>query len=398
MRPYALFFLPIAALAAEADAVSLARDIRARHMPHGTILDPVYTPSGEIASYSRCGDSAIWTGNFLAGESFRYSVSRSPEALDNVRAALAGIKTLFDVTGYGLLARCAFPADSPYAAALASEESGHGVYPGTIDGRPWQWIGETSRDQYLGVYFGLTVAWNLVPDPAIRQSIRDLTVQSTDHLRNHAWLITMPDGTIATTFLGFAHQQLAILKLAKRIDPGRFQSAYNSLATAGAIEALIPLAIDARDEHHSYFKFNLDYITYYCLLNTSDNFWVGWNYHNGYRILRGATDTHGDAFFDLIDRAVNGPASSRDARIRSNLDQWLTRPRRDEWIDLRGRYRACGEDQACDPIPVAQRVRTDFLWQRSPFLLYGGGSGTIEAAGIDYTLPYWMARYYRVLP
>jgi len=42
-------------------------------------------------------------------------------------------------------------------------------------------------------------------------------------------------------------------------------------------------------------------------------------------------------------------------------------------------------------------VRTDFLWQRSPFLLVGGGYGTIEGAGLDYILPYWMARYYEVL-
>jgi hypothetical protein len=37
-------------------------------------------------------------------------------------------------------------------------------------------------------------------------------------------------------------------------------------------------------------------------------------------------------------------------------------------------------------------VNTDFLWQRSPFLLYGGGFGTIETAAIDYILSYWMAR------
>ena len=53
---------------------------------------------------------------------------------------------------------------------------------------------------------------------------------------------------------------------------------------------------------------------------------------------------------------------------------------------------ACGDDRACNPIPVNDRVNTDFLWQRSPFLLLGGGAGTIETAGIDYILPYWMAR------
>jgi uncharacterized protein (TIGR03437 family) len=40
------------------------------------------------------------------------------------------------------------------------------------------------------------------------------------------------------------------------------------------------------------------------------------------------------------------------------------------------------------------RPPTDFLWQRSPFQLAVGGAGIIESAGIDYILPYWMARYY----
>jgi uncharacterized protein (TIGR03437 family) len=37
------------------------------------------------------------------------------------------------------------------------------------------------------------------------------------------------------------------------------------------------------------------------------------------------------------------------------------------------------------------------LWQRDPFQLSGGGNGFIEGAGIDYILPYWMARYYGVI-
>lgn len=41
-----------------------------------------------------------------------------------------------------------------------------------------------------------------------------------------------------------------------------------------------------------------------------------------------------------------------------------------------------------------QRVNTDFLWQRSPFQLYGGGEGLTETAAIDYILPYWMSRWY----
>jgi len=82
------------------------------------------------------------------------------------------------------------------------------------------------------------------------------------------------------------------------------------------------------------------------------------------------------------------------------LDQWLRRPsRRDNFLDWRNdpRYPSCGENKACQPIPIVDRIRDDFIWQRSPFLLFGGGTGKIENAGIDYILPYWMARHYGVI-
>src|SRR5207253_305378 len=65
-------------------------------------------------------------------------------------------------------------------------------------------------------------------------------------------------------------------------------------------------------------------------------------------------------------------------------------------VDVSGMVPVCG-NQACQPVPVPLRPPTDFLWQRNPFQLMGGLFGTIEGAGIDYILPYWMARYYGVL-
>src|SRR5207342_49638 len=111
-----------------------------------------------------------------------------------------------------------------------------------------------------------------------------------------------------------------------------------------------------------------------------------------YDLLRRTTDDHGNAHFNMIDRALKGPDARRDAETVDLLDQWLERPERDEWRDWRNnpKYPACSDDSACNPIPVIDRICTDFLWQRSPFLLWGGGYGTIESAGVDYLLPYWM--------
>jgi uncharacterized protein (TIGR03437 family) len=142
----------------------------------------------------------------------------------------------------------------------------------------------------------------------------------------------------------------------------------------------------------SYFKFNLDYMTFYNLVRLQDN---GSN-RAAYLIARNFTASHQNAFFNLIDRALRGPDSSRDAETRSLLDQWLQRSRRDFSVDLSKTVAVCG-DEACQPVPVPMRPPTDFLWQRDPFQLSGGGSGVVESPGVDYILPYWMARYYGVI-
>src|SRR5438128_210104 len=54
------------AYAAEADALAISANIQARHIPSDSvsIIDPVYASgaSNQIVGYTRCGDSALWTG------------------------------------------------------------------------------------------------------------------------------------------------------------------------------------------------------------------------------------------------------------------------------------------------------------------------------------------------
>ena len=142
----------------------------------------------------------------------------------------------------------------------------------------------------------------------------------------------------------------------------------------------------------SYFKFNLDYMSFYHLVRLQDN---GDN-RSAYMTVRNYTASHQNAFFNMIDRALRGPDAARDAETRALLDQWLLRPRRDVTVDVSSKVAVCGS-AACQPVPVALRPPATFLWEVDPFHLTGGGSGIIENAGVDYILPYWMARYYGVI-
>jgi hypothetical protein len=144
----------------QSDALAIEATIQARHLPFGGILDPIFaTPSSQaITGYTRCGDSALWTGHYLAAESYRYQVSGDPAALVNAQGALAYLKTLVDVTGTDLLARCIVPINSNYAASITSQESANGIHESGDN----YWIGDTSRDEYIGVFFGLSVAYDLL--------------------------------------------------------------------------------------------------------------------------------------------------------------------------------------------------------------------------------------------
>jgi hypothetical protein len=385
----------------ENDAVAISNNIQQRHLPYGTIIDPVFASpvSDQIVGYTRAADSLIWTGHYLAGESFRYRVTGSPEALENVRRAIAGIRALNDITGTNLMARCLIPVDSPYAPGIIAEEGHHGIYRNILNGREYYWIGNTSRDQYSGAFFGLGVAYDLVENAEIRSEIRPLVTRMLDFLIAHGWFVVMPDGSVGATFITNPDQRLSFLIVGRRVNSSRFGPIYENERLLNIATVGTAIYYDLLNDHTSYFKFNLDTINLYNLIRLEGNFIFRASYMQVYDTLRRTTDDHGNAHFNMIDRALKGANARRDAETRDLLQQWLQRPRRDLYRDWRGdpRYPACGDDRACGPIAVVDRVNTDFLWQRSPFLLYGGGGGAIETAGIDYILPYWMARYYGVI-
>src|SRR5206468_6361271 len=183
---------------------------------------------------------AIWTGHYLAAESFRYKVTRAPESLANVLSAERGIRALEDVTGTDLLARCVVQVDSPWAPGIAQEEAPNGVYLGNLNRTGYFWIGNTSRDQYSGVMFGLGVAYDMVDDPLVRTEVAALITRLVDFLRHNNWAIVMPDGRISTIFLGRADQQLCFLQIARHVNSSRFSTAYTTSEFLGSFETLAP--------------------------------------------------------------------------------------------------------------------------------------------------------------
>ena len=375
------FLLNVSSYAGEADALTISANIQARHLPFGTVLDPVFAASNsdQIVGYTRCGDSALWTGAYLAAEAFRYKVTQSADALKNVKSALAGLTALSDVTGDNRLARCMVAADSPYAVGIASEEASNTIHQAP----PWIWVDNTSRDQIVGAFFGLGAAFDMIDDDAVKSGIGNLATRLIGFVSRHQW---SPNDDITSTFELRPEQLQMLLQVARHVNPANTVSGPFLVPPVGTA-----VGFDV-DNNDSYFKFNLDYMAFYNLVRLQDNA----DNRGAYRTVRTYTASHQNAFFDIIDRALTAADAARDSETRTLLDQWLQRPRRDMIVDLSKTVPVCGS-AACQPVPVPLRPPTDFLWQRSPFQLSGGLYGTIEGAGIDYILPYWMARYYGVI-
>jgi hypothetical protein len=405
MALVACLALPAASASAAGPADKLERKakqadriIKRRHLPYGTIFDPRFesTTSKRIIGYTHAGDSAIWTGHYIAAQALRYAVTRSGKSRTQVRRTLVAVERLIDVTGSEILARSTAPIGSEWEAAIREGNPDH-LYTGTLAGVDHLWHGNTSRDQYSGIFFGLSLVWEHFPQPSIRDQAAELVTRLLEKLLSSNWTLVMPDGKVSTTFLQRPDQQLAFLQIGRQVNPARFAGTYESYRNRLGTLVSVPISLETTDPHGSYFKFNLDAINLLHLIRLEDTNFYSNLWTNVWRTLYGTVGPHGNAHFAAIDRWIEGPDADRDAAIVQMLLDWLKRPRRDVGSDVSGRYPACDDNRACDPVPVVDRPTTDFLWQRSPFVLAGGGDGRVEGPALDLTLPYWMARYLEIL-
>ena len=108
---------------------------------------------------------------------------------------------------------------------------------------------------------------------------------------------------------------------------------------------------------------------------------------------------HLNAWFAAAFVSATGAISDAKARatVQGCLVDFPVPPRWDKSIDHSTRTDlrfeiSSGTKWAKYSLPVAERVPSDFIWQRSPFQLKGGSDAALAYPGLDFLLPYWMAR------
>jgi hypothetical protein len=206
---------------------------------------------------------------------------------------------------------------------------GVSLLPSTIEpvGEVWRGLGSggtglggdcttdhpVSRDQYIGIFYGLYAAYQFVATADVQAWAAGHITALLGYLLPSWNLPLPPSNAVCTSYLGAFDHQLALLRIGASVNPQAFQATYQHYAAASAVTWLCVwvTALDPLDE--GYYKFNLSHAAISPLLLAEGDAGLRQNYRQAYDILRYATAHHRNAYFNLVRILVELPADRQAA-------------------------------------------------------------------------------------
>lgn len=166
------------------------KQVRERHIRYGFNSSLGGMEKGNFNT-GRLGDSdndGLWTSMYLGGEAFRYAVTGSEEALQNVRESLDAMERLFTINSL-----TGFPSRSyarrGYINQLSDPERWqHASHP------DWDWKATTSSDEAIGHAFVYGVIAEIVDDKEVKEQAIRLIDAMMQHIVDNDWYLIDYDG------------------------------------------------------------------------------------------------------------------------------------------------------------------------------------------------------------
>ncbi len=421
------------------------------HLPHDMIVNTVFNSSAEGGSpiaYTVTYDSAEWTGHFLMAEAHRYAVyvkegnyTLANDTLQTINNTLRGVDKILHVSGNGGMARYAWPiADYPGDPYNIQDEN---HYLGTWMGEDYVFEDDTSRDMHNGIIMGLGFTYLLVNDTEIRSTVKRLVEDLLDYFLANGWLYMDPDDDPNGTDLnaGFwlfgtaGIWTLAYLKVGTLVNPDKYGSIYDDYAIERDYVHRSAFPFMSRTNIvQAYYGLLLDWEVLFILLMLEENPSLRNIYLDYISVLYDYTKYDRNALFNTMWLAINGinrtTADAAEAIIIGDVEDCLSRYY-NVTQRLPGRAIHLENDAVKDPTSVKWveffeegvgsilypfweeiyqfevvakyaltpdlRPQDDFLWSRPPYWFEQEGDGTMEGPGVDYTVVYWLSRYYNLI-
>ncbi len=174
---------------------------RLRHIRYGMTASPSFKNAGDVSSgsYSDTDNDGLWTSLYLAGELFRYAVTKSEDAKLNAYEAFEGMERLTDITGLDGFPSRSYERDG-YEVGLGSngfsEEwrkewvKKNGRIWRLTDDKNWRWKSSTSSDESCGHFFVYALFAELAPDKEWRdRAVHQIKIQMDHIIRNDWYLV-----------------------------------------------------------------------------------------------------------------------------------------------------------------------------------------------------------------
>jgi len=461
-------------------------------MLYGGVGNARYSDPGTYANViglGGLGDSAIWTGTYLAAEALRLRATGAADARANVIDLVETLHLWFNVTGQpGLLARYVAPAGGGHPVALydldCAAVRAHCDVP--YGGQSYDYLGHISRDQYQGVMLGYALAYEALgaEDESTRALIRQDVVEFVGELmteRSVPIAITyngspIPAFSVTMRFTILAPDEMTNGELQLIVDTNNTEASEmygfqefipnlrDVLGQMPVIGGLVPdlprsgsgvmlasffrvgmVVTDGVVGYESDHAAMVDYYENHSGQGGNVNDWLAiaslWLYNGTcggsyyannivaepmYNLARLETDPalsaviqndvlHGrlwaehqgtkNPFFYFM-YAANYPGA--DASIApagaAQLAGFPPPPRIKVPVDLVSDPQYQPHEAGCTDqvdhtmaVDVADRVVSDFIWQRHPWGLSDGGDLAQTFPGIDYLAAYWFGRHHGYL-
>ncbi|HMF34662.1 MAG TPA: hypothetical protein VKK79_24785 [Candidatus Lokiarchaeia archaeon] len=404
--------------------------------------------------YAGGGDTAIQTGLGLATQCFRYATllqegnsSGADQSLEVVRRLMNGVSMLLAVPNggigpsySGILARVVAPPNSTLVGPLQGLYLGPQAFNGSGAYSGWQWLGDTSRDQHAGVFFGLGMVLKFITDPDIRNLACLCVDQLIQGFQKTGWIgvdgTGLPTGVdISSNVIGDTEWMLCLLRLGATAYPDKYSALYYHFATS---EMYLNNAKGGSPSNLliDYYANTFNWDVFGTLLLLEDNPKIHATYiakfvQPFWNIVR----YQRNAYFDAMYAALTGDTNKTiaedlgDGLMRFAIDRFPERnnnytavptwyattsttfldplfkdnPFSSVFSSLPGVYNKFDAQYYTQPRTVDMMPWDWFTWQDNPFSLDSAPSnstinnGAIESHGLAFTAPYWIGRWAGVI-
>lgn len=401
------------------------RKIRERHIRFGFCSELRLLTPGDITSQEMIDsdNDGTWSNYYMASQAFRFAATRNEEARRNAWETFEALERLEAITGVD-----GFPARTFERTGykFSDPERWHP----TRDGQ-WEWKGTTSSDEIMAHTFGCAVMWECVARTAEEKArISRFYDKIISHIvRNNLYLVDI-DGqptlwgrwnpnyinsyphSVVDRRLNSA-EIIGMLEFAFRVTGNSTyadkamdlltNSGYlaNILSPMRGIQPTKGFIYEGEDMgsiwNHSddLLAFIADWVLYRFALNDSLRVQFATAIKDHWEIEKiercplwafiyastGATE------FD-----VTGALWTLRRFPLDLIDWTITNSRRQDLTRLPANFR--GQETAELLPPGERRI---MRWNGNPFILDGGADGRGELAGDEFLLPYWMARYLKII-